>query len=58
MSFSKREKYASHKNNHGIIIHAFLDEGEAQQDEIAFSTGKIDFTKDSEYIRMFGEKDG
>ena len=69
----------SHKDNHGLIIHAFLDEGEAQQDEIAFSTGKwhtiepaghytpgpgpldgeqakIDWEKDSEYIRLYGTK--
>ena len=30
-----------------------LEEDEAQ-DEIARTTGKIDFTKDSEYIRLFG----
>ena len=27
---------------------------EEAQDEIARTTGKIDFTKDSEYIRLFG----
>jgi hypothetical protein len=29
-------------------------EAEEAQDEIARTTGKIDFTKDSEYIRLFG----
>jgi len=33
------------------------DLSEEAEDEILKSTGKIDFTKDSEYIRLFGERD-
>ena len=32
-----------------------VDINQEAQDEILSSTGKIDFTKDSEYIRLFGE---
>jgi len=33
------------------------DLGEEAEDEILKSTGKIDFTQDSEYIRLFGDDD-
>tara|TARA_B110001454_G_scaffold85747_1_gene82365 strand:- start:708 stop:944 length:237 start_codon:yes stop_codon:yes gene_type:complete len=33
------------------------DLSEEAEDEILKSTGKIDFTKDSEYIRLYGSKD-
>ena len=33
------------------------DLSEEAEDEILKSTGKIDFTQDSEYIRLFGERD-
>ena len=32
------------------------DLSEEAEDEILKSTGKIDFTKDSEYIRLYGNK--
>ena len=33
------------------------DLSEEAEDEILKSTGKIDFTQDSEYVRLFGKKE-